>query len=134
MKKTNEALSDREKSKYSILKVDIESGMNLVVNIFTDAQMQFVGQTKNEISNDMLFNPIKQIATDALEKYYTDPEHKDELASIVKVIKTNCKARVDASKIREQTIKETVNKFDKHKIPNFTHCNNDGKAYKEIHI
>ena len=134
MKKTNEALSEREKNKYSILKVDIESGMNLVVNIFTDAQMQFVGQTKNEISNDELFNPIKQIASEALEKYYTSSEHKDELAAIVKVIKTNCKARVDASKIREQTIKETVNKFDKHKIPNFTPCNNDGKAYKELHI
>lgn len=134
MKKTNEALSDREKNKYSVLKVDIESGMNLVVNIFTDAQMQFVGQTKNEISNDMLFAPIKQLASDAMDGYYSKPENKDELNAIVKVIKTNCKARVDASKIREQTIKETVNKFDKHKIPNFTPCNNDGKAYKELHI
>lgn len=132
MKKANESLSEREKDKYKILKVDIESGLNLVVNVSTDMQMQFVGQTKNEVSNDDLADPIKQLATELLEKYFT--ENKDKLNQIIKIIKVNCKARIDAAKIKTATIKETVNKFDKHKMDKFTPCNNDGKAYKELHI
>ena len=132
MKKTNESMSDKEKEKYKILKVDIEEGLNIVVNIFTTMQMQFVGQTKTEISNDDLFNPIKDIAMENLEKYFS--ENKDKLTNIVKIIKANCKARVSANKIKTATVKETVNKFDKHKMKNYTPCNNDGKAYKELHL
>ena len=132
MKKTNDTMSDKEKEKYKVLKVDIEEGLNLVVNIFTTMQMQFVGQTKTEISNDELFNPIKEIATENLEKYFSD--NKDKLTAIVKIIKANCKARINASKIKTATVKETVNKFDKHKMKNYTPCNNDGKAYKELHL
>ena len=131
-KKTTETLTDKEKEKYKILKVDVESGLNLVVNIFTDAQMQFVGQTKNEVSSDDLIDPIKQIATDALEEYFR--ENKNALTQITKIIKTNCKARNDLNKLKATTIKETVNKFEKHIMKNFTPCNNDGKAYKELHI
>ena len=132
MKKTNDTMSDKEKEKYKVLKVDIEEGLNLVVNIFTTMQMQFVGQTKTEISNDELFNPIKEIATEKLEKYFSD--NKNKSTSIVKIIKANCKARIKASKIKTATVKETVNKFDKHKMKNYTPCNNDGKAYKELHL
>lgn len=132
MKKTNESLSDREKEKYKILKVDIEAGLNLVVNIKTNMQMQFVGQTKNEISNDQLFNPIKQIAIENLEEYFSS--NKDKLISIIKIIKMNCKARIDATKIKAASVKESVNKFEKHTFKKFTPCNNEGKAYKELHI
>lgn len=131
-RKTNETMSDKEKEKYKILKVDIEDGLNLVVNIFTTMQMQFVGQTKTEISNDDLFNPIKEIVTEQLEKYFND--NKSELTNLTKIIKSNCKARINASKIKTATVKEVVNKFDKHKMENYTPCNNDGKAYKELHI
>lgn len=132
MKKTNDTMSDKEKEKYKILKVDIEEGLNIVVNIFTTMQMQFVGQTKTEISNDELFNPIKEIASENLEEYFLS--NKDKLSSIVKIIKANCKARINANKIKTATVKETVNKFDKHKMKNYTPCNNDGKAYKELHL
>lgn len=132
MKKTNEMMSDKEKEKYHILKVDIEAGLNLVVNIFTDMQMQLVGQTKNEVSSDQLIEPIKSMATKCLEDYFSS--NKDKLNQITKLIKANCKARIDASKIKAATIKETVNKFDKHKMDKFTPCNNDGKAYKELHL
>ena len=132
MKKTNDAMSEKEKEKYKILKVDVESGLNILVNIFTTMQMQFVGQTKTEISNDDLFEPIKQITMENLEEYFSN--NKNELTQFVKIIKTNCKARIDASKIKAATIKENINKFDKHKMENYTPCNNDGKAYKELHI
>jgi len=132
MKKTNEAMSDREKEKYHITKVDIETGMNVLVNVFTDMQMQFVGQTKTAVSADDLYDPIKQMTTEQLENYFND--NKEKLTQIVKLIKINCKARIDASKIKAATIKETVNKFDKHKMDKYTPCNNDGKAYKELHL
>jgi topoisomerase-4 subunit B len=132
MKKTNDSMSDREKEKYHVLKVDIESGLNLIVNIFTDMQMQLVGQTKNEVSSDQLIEPIKTMATECLEKYFN--ENADKLSQITKIIKTNCKARTDANKIKAATIKDNINKFDKHKIDKYVPCNNDGKAYKELHI
>ena len=132
MKKTNEILTDNEKEKYKILKVDVESGLNLVVNLSTTMQMQFVGQTKNEVSNDELIEPIKQITLSCLEEYFNN--NKNELTVITKLIKVNCKARLDASKIKAATIKETVNKFDRYTIDKFTPCNNTGKAYKELFI
>lgn len=131
-KKTTESMGEKEKEKYKILKVDVETGLNLVVNIFTTMQMQFVGQTKTEISNDDLFNPIKEITTNSLELYFN--ENKAELANIVKIIKANCKSRLNANKVRTAIVKETVNKFDKHKMKNYTPCNNEGKAYKELHL
>lgn len=132
MKKTNEILSDKEKEKYKVLKVDIENGLNLIVNVFTDAQMQFVGQTKDAVSSELLIEPIKNIATEALDKYFN--ENKTALAQITKIIKANCKARHDMTKIKAATIKEVDNKMDEFMLDNFTPCNNTGKAYKEIHI
>lgn len=132
MKKTNETLSEKEKEKYKVLKVDIEEGLNIIVNMSTDMQMQLVGQTKNEVSNDQLVDSIKDLTNDCLDKYFN--ENKLQLSQLVKIVKTNCKARIDASKIKSATIKETVNKFDKHKFDKFTPCNNDGKAYKELHL
>jgi DNA gyrase subunit B len=132
MKKTNEILSDREKEKYKILKVDVTAGLNLVVNIFTDMQMQLVGQTKNEVSSDALVEPIRNLTTEALEEYYG--ENKDKLTQITKLIKLNCKARIDASKIKSATIKDSRDKFDKFKSDKYVPCNNEGKAYKELFI
>ena len=132
MKKTTDSLTETEKNKYKILKVDVEAGLNIVVNLFTTMQMQFVGQTKNEVSNDDLIEPIKSICNERLESYFS--ENKSELTVLTKLIKVNCKARLDASKIKAATIKETVNKFDKYKVEKFTPCNNEGKAYKELFI
>lgn len=72
------------------------------------------------------------MTTKCLEEYFSN--NKEKLNQITKLIKLNCKARIDASKIKAATIKETVNKFDKHKMDKYTPCNNDGKAYKELHI
>lgn len=129
---TNSILTEKEKSKYKVLKVDVMTGLNLVVNIFTDAQMQFVGQTKNEVSSDQLLNPIKELASKALDEYFST--NKNDLNQLTKIIKANCKARIDLNKLKAATVKETVNKFDKHKMDNFTPCNNEGSAYKELHI
>lgn len=132
MKKTNEIMSDNEREKYKVLKVDIEQGLNLIVNLSTDMQMQLVGQTKNAVGNTELHEPIKALVSDGLDKFFST--NKDKLTQITKLIKAACKARLEASKIKAATISGTVNKFDKHKIKKFTPCNNDGKAYKELHL
>lgn len=132
MRKCNESMTDKEKEKYKILKVDVEQGMNIVVNLATDMQMQLVGQTKNAVGNDELTDPIKKLVTEWLDKYFT--EHKDKLTIFTKLIKTNCKARLEASKVRSATIKVSKDKFDKFKYDKFTPCNNEGKEYKELHL
>ena len=131
-KKTTDTMSDRDKEKYHILKVDVEQGLNLVVNLSTDMQMQLVGQTKNAVGNDDLLDPIKKLVTNELTKYFD--EEKGELATITKIIKTSCKARLEAAKVRSATIKESRNRLDKFKHDKFTPCNNEGKEYKELHL
>ncbi len=132
MKKTNETLTEKEKEKWKVLKVDIEQGLNIVVNLFTDMQMQLVGQTKNAVGNDELYDPIKKLVTDELNHYFEN--NKAHLASITKLIKTNCRARIEASKVRTSIIKDSKDKFDKFKFDKFTPCNNEGKQYKELHL
>ena len=131
-KKVNDAMSDREKEKYKILKVDVEQGLNLVVNLSTDMQMQLVGQTKNAVGNDELLDPIKKLTTASLEQFFT--ENKSLLPTFITLIKMNCKGRLEAAKVRTATIKESKNKFDKFKFDKFTPCNNEGKEYKELHL
>ena len=132
MRKTIESLTEKEKEKYNILKIDIEEGMNFTCWLSTDMQMQLVGQTKDAVGNDDMFDPIKKLATKALEKYFD--ENKDKLSQFVKLIKLNCKARLEASKVKAAVIKDNKDRFAEHEYDNFTPCNNKGKAYKELHI
>lgn len=133
MKKTLENMTDKEKEKYHIFKVDIEQGLNIVVNLFTDMQMQLVGQTKNAVGNDDLYDPIKKLASIQLDDYFS--KNKEKLTTFVKIVKANCKARVDAAKLKGATLRESIgSKMDEHKIEKFTACNNSGKAYKELHL
>ena len=130
-KRTMDTMSDKEKEKYKILKIDVETGLNLVVNIFTDYQIQFVGQTKNEVSNDNLFEPIRRMCIESLGYLGMD---KNVFNTITKIIKTNCKTRIEAQKLKSIKVKSVQNKFEEHLMDNFTPCNNSGKAYKELHI
>lgn len=132
VKKTTETLTDKEKEKYKILKVDAMQGLNLVVNLSTDMQMQLVGQTKNAVGNDDLFDPIKKLVTKQLEEYFS--ENKEKLSQITKLIKASCRARLEASRVRTVSIKEDKDKFSKWKDDKFVPCNNEGKQYKEIYI
>lgn len=132
VRKCNESMSEKEKDKYKILKVDVEQGLNLIVNLATDMQMQLVGQTKNAVGNDELADPIKKMVTEWLEKFFG--ENKEKLTTFTKLIKTNCKARLEATKVRTATIKVSKDKFDKFKYDKFTPCNNEGKEYKELHL
>ena len=129
-KKLNEIMSDKERERYKILKVDVEQGLNLIVNLSTDMQMQLVGQTKNEVGNDELVDPIKRITTEGLEAFFDN--HKTELDAILKVIKLNCKARIDAAKVKASALKVSYNDLDKFMERKFTPCNNKGKQYKEL--
>ena len=130
MKKTMDSLTEKEKEKFTILKVDIEEGMNFIAWLSTDMQMNLVGQTKDAVGNDEMYDPIKKLATKALEKYFD--ENKDKLNSLIKLIKLNCKARLEASKVKSAVIKENKERFSEHEYDNFTPCNNKGKEYKEI--
>ena len=132
MKKANDSLTEKEKEKWKILKVDIEQGLNIVVNLFTDMQMQLVGQTKNAVGNDELYDPIKKLVTDSLTEYFD--KNKTGLSNITKLIKTNCRARIEAAKVRTTIVKDSKDKFDKFKFDKFTPCNNDGKEYKELFL
>jgi len=130
-KEANDSLSERDKAKFQITKNDVMSSLSLVVSLRTAYQVMFVGQTKNAVSNDLLAPDIRQHTSTLLKQYFA--QHKDELSSYCKVFKTNAKARVEASKVKNAVV-EKVNNIETHDMSNFTPCNNKGKTYKELFI
>lgn len=129
---TKKSLTEREKGKLDITWADVLYGLNIVVNISTDMQMQFASQTKEKITNDALYDPIKNMTTDVLTKYFND--NNDKLNSIIKIIKLNAKARLEMNKVKNSVVKETTNTFSEHGMDNFTPANNRGKQYRELYI
>lgn len=128
------ALTDREAAKYDITWADVQSGMNIAVNLDTDMQnLGFTGQTKQKIKSEQVYDLVKSMATRTVQKYFD--EHKDVLDKLVKVIKLNAKARVEMNKIKSSVIKETTTFWDEHRMKNFVPCNNRGKSqHKELFL
>lgn len=129
---TKKAMTDREKDKMDILWVDVHSGLNLVVNLSTDMQIQFVGQTKNKVSSEDVVDPLKQMTQEILIEYFN--KNSDELNQLIKIVKLNAKARMEMTKVRNAVVKEVTNNFDEHLMNNFSPANNKGKQYREIYI
>lgn len=130
-KATQANMTDSEKEKMNILTVDITSGLNLLVNLSTDMQIQFVGQTKEKLSNKALIPYITTMTNKSLDKYFS--ENADKLKGLAKIIKLNAKARLEAQKIKDSSV--SVSRIDIFKdilCNNFLAANNRGKKYREI--
>lgn len=126
---TKNAMTENEKAKWDITWADVKEGLKLVINLSTDAQVQFLGNQKNKINNVDLKPLIKDIVTEKLNEMDTD-----SFKNIFKYIKMNARARIEANKTRQASKKHAMKKFDDADIDNYTGCNNRGKSYKEIFI
>ena len=73
------------------------------------------------------------MTVDALHEYFN--KNPKELKKITDRIKSNAKARVESTKIRNSVIRGETTNFDEHLMDNFVPANNRGKnEYKEIYI
>lgn len=128
---TQAAMSDSEKEKISILNVDVNTGLNLLVNLSTDMQIQFVGQTKEKLSNPALIPYIEKMTKRSLENYFK--ENADKLKGLTKIIKLNARARLEAQKIKDSSVSNSrINIFKDLLCNNFIPANNRGKKYREL--
>lgn len=131
LKATQANMTDTEKEKLSVLTIDVTSGLNLLVNLSTDMQIQFVGQTKEKLSNPALAPYIKTMTDRSLDKYFK--ENADKLKGLVKIIKLNARARLEAQKVKDSSVSTSrINIFKDILSNNFIPANNRGKKYREI--
>lgn len=128
---TQTSMTDNEKEKLNILTVDVTTGLNLLVNLSTDMQIQFVGQTKEKLSNIALVPYIKTMTNKSLDDYFK--ENGEKLKGLVKIIKLNAKVRLEAQKIKDSSVATSrLDIFKDILSSNFLPANNRGKKYREI--
>lgn len=130
---TTDSMTDQQKEKYPVIRADVKAGLKLVVNLSTNAQVQFMGNAKNKIQNEALKPVLKEIAKAQIEKFFEKESGK--LGVVTKIIRQNAKARIDMQKVKNSTVKSRVNRFDEMEIPNFIPANNTkANDYREIFL
>ena len=128
---TKKAMTDKEKEKIDILWQDIKDNIIAIINVSTNAEVQFVGNAKNEIGNKALYPVIKDLITTGLNEYF---EHNaSDLSSIIKVVKSNAKARIELNKIKTTTIKKR-SKFENMLFNNYFPPNKEKSKHLELYL
>lgn len=130
--KINSTMSEAQRDKLKVTWDDIRTNLFAVINLSTNAQVGFVGNAKRSIGNKDLIPYIKELVTEGLDKFFE--EHPSILDSYIKIIKINAKARLEAQRAKTATVKDKINTFSEHLLPNYIRCNNTGKQWKELMI
>lgn len=130
-KQTRDNLSERESKNIDILFNDVTQGLVLIVNIETDLNPQYTGQTKEKVSAPELFKPIRDMTYKTLIDYFK--QSPKELKKLTDRVKTNAKARIESTKVRNSVIKGETTNFQEHLLSNFEPANKRGKNdYREL--
>ena len=130
--KAKDTQTDSQKDKYPIKWDDVKTGLCMVVNLVTGAQVGFVGNQKRRINAPDLIPMLKEIIMNGLDEFFG--KNQSILNDFIKIIKLNCKARIEMQKVKSATQKERMNSFKEHDMKNFIRCNNTGKHFKEIFL
>lgn len=132
VKKTRDSLTEKESKDLEIIQKDVTDELLLAVYLNTNYRPKFSGQTKEKLGNRELYDPIKKITLEQLDKYMNlNPKL---CKSIVGFIKTNAKARLAVNKAKRSVIKGETKPIDDKRIKGLVTCNNRGKEYKEIFL
>ena len=128
-----DSMTDAQKEKYPVTRQDVRSGLKLVVNLSTNAQVQFMGNAKNKIQRTELIPVLKDIAKKLIEDYFN--ENSGKLADVIKIVRDSAKARIDLQKMRSVAVKGRNTRFDDLQIENFVPCNNNKPGvFREIFL
>lgn len=131
--KAMNSMTDLQKENYPVTRTDTRSGLKLVVNLSTTAQVQFMGNAKNKIQNEALRPVLKEIAYRVIDTYFT--ENPGKLADAIKFVRTNAKNRIDLQKMRSVAVKGKNTRFDDLQIGNFIPANNNKlNDYRELFL
>lgn len=122
------SLTDKEKETITIQNTDVQTGLTVSVNIMTDMMRLFVSQIKTKVDNSKLAKQLANMVYEELSK------QKMSLKLYIEMIKTNAKARIEASLIRQKTLREGSGKWDRYSVPNFLPCASTDKTKTELYI
>lgn len=132
-KQTKEALSERESKKIDITFADAAQGLYLAIYLCTDFQPNFNSQAKAKLTSNEFFKPIRDLTYKALNDYFKN--NQKDLKKITDRIKTNAKARIESTKVRNSVIRGESNNFSEFLMENFIPANDRSKnGYRELII
>jgi len=132
-KQTKDMMSEKEAKNIDITFGDAAQGLVLTVYLSTNMQPQFASQTKEKLTNNDFFKPLRDMSYRALDEYFK--KNTKELKKLTDMIKTNAKARIEANKVRNSVIKGETTSLDEHKLKNFAPANNKGRnEYRELFL
>ena len=130
--KVKETMTDAQKEKLPLVWDDVRMGLNLIINLSTDAMVRFEGNAKKRIGNKDLLPVLCDMVEDGLNTMFTS--NPQILKDYINIIKANAKVRLDMNKLKQAAVKEKVNTFKEHMMTNYIRCNNTGKQWKEIFL
>ena len=132
-KATNDTMSDSAKNKYKVTWDDIKTNLFAVVNLTSNANVNFVGNSKQKIESSTLAPYLKETYNDMIDTYFT--ENSNELNEIIKIVKLTTKSRVEAQKLKSATKVERFNGLKAYELDNYIPCNNNRKGqFRELFI
>lgn len=132
-KMTKESLSDRDAKKLDITFPDAAQGLILTINLYTNLQPHFSGQTKQKVTNEEFYKPLRSLTYKALDEYFK--VNQKDLKKATDKVRLNAKARIESNKVRNSVIRGETTNFDEHTMKNFAPANNRGKNdYRELII
>lgn len=130
-KQTRDALSEKDAKKIDIIPNDVTSGLNMALYLSTELNPHFSGQTKEKVGNNALFKPLRDIVYGQIQDHFK--RNPKELKKVTDYVKTNAKARIEATKARNTVVKAASNSLDEHRIKGFSPALARGRNdYREL--
>jgi len=85
------------------------------------------------MSSNEFFKPLREMTYRALTEYFN--KNPKDLKKIIDRVKTNAKARIESTKVRNSVIRGETTNFEEHLMENFIPANNRGRNdYRELII
>ncbi len=130
---TKNAMSEKERNSLDIKWDDVKTGLSIAVNLRTNYERLYTGQTKHKVVSPEIRRIIVNLTIDSLTKYFSkNPAQLKELCSIVKM---NAKVRREGDKVRTAVVKNTLTNWSSYKMEHYDPCTRKGtKEYKELFI
>ena len=112
--KAMDSMSENQRSKMKVTWDDIRTNLYCIVSLSTNAYVGFVGNAKNQIMSPKLVPYMKDLITSKLDEFFK--ANPKILEDIIKIVKINVQARMEALKAKSATQVERLNTFKEHKL------------------
>lgn len=127
----NKSMSEAEKKRLTVTWDDIREGLVCVINLSTNVEVGFIGNEKQKIQCPSIADHMSEIIKTSMDTVFENGD-SPLLKGIIKLVKLNAKARLEANKTKNATKVAAVDNFKSHQMKNYIPCNNTGKQFKEL--